>query len=151
MNNNIQVNGVVTIQIYDENQNISETIINKNLVVASGLRFFIDKIIDATSHEIKKIGIGDGTTPSDLGDTGLQSSTNFIDDVMNVASDTSNSFVADIIISDNYGGSTVSEVALFASDGSTDILIARTVLNENQRFVKEDGKNISIYWKITLG
>jgi hypothetical protein len=149
----ITVKGVVTIKVFDKKKNLIDTIVNNNLVVTSGLQFFVDKIIgDATDTDISKIGVGAGNRAASMSDTDLESVTRHVQAVDSVTRDTPNRFLAEVTIGDDYGGNTVSELALFATDTyGTDTLIARTVLGATQEFTKTNGNDIVVFWEITLG
>jgi hypothetical protein len=152
MKDNLKVKGVVTIKIFDENQECIDTIVNNNLVVSSGLDFFINKLIGESVLDIAKIGVGEGETAPAMGDTNLESATNYKQAIGSIAQDTDNSFIVDTTIGDNYGGNTVSEICLFATDAyDVDTLVARTVLGASQQFTKTNGQDIIIFWQITLG
>lgn len=149
MNEAINIKGTVTITIHDEAGNPIRKIVNRNLVVRTGLEFFVNRILDLTNDELDQISIGTGTSPASLSDTDLEG-TVYDKTIQDKVIDTLNSLVVNTKFTDNndFNGLTVAEIGLFTDTG---ILVARTVLDASQRFIKENSRDVSVYWQITIG
>lgn len=152
MKTQLSIKGSVTIRVYDEKHNIIKNIINSNMIVQSGLEFFMERIIGTSDYEIGEIGIGSGFTAPNLTNTDLESTIVHLQPIDEISPDALNSFVVSTLVENEYSEGLVSEIGLFANDSyGNRILIARTVLTESQRFIKNNNQDISIFWQITLG
>ncbi len=157
MKTNLKVNGVVTIKIFNEKSEVIRTIVNKNLVVSGGLEFFVKKIINDPSVSdvnISEIGIGASPIRVTMIDTELQDEDPEFGEILSLELDVNNSIFANATFKDVFTNKIISEIGLFANDEADPeekTLIARTVLPEDQRFQKQNGQDISIFWEITIG
>jgi hypothetical protein len=157
MKTNLKVNGVVTIKIFNEKSEVIRTIVNKNLVVSGGLEFFVKKIINDPSVSdvnISEIGIGASPIRVTMIDTELQDEDPEFGEILSLELDVNNSIFANATFKDVFTNRIISEIGLFANDEADPeekTLIARTVLPEDQRFQKQNGQDISIFWEITIG
>ena len=144
MKDNLNIKGEVTISRHGH-----DDIVVQNLVVDTGLGFYIGRILDTTEDIIEHISIGNGTTEASASDTALAGAQTHSINYRNLSALTVNSFVVESFFDDaTYDTNSVNEIGLFTN---TNTLIARVVLPVNQRFIKTSGEHISVSWKITIG
>jgi hypothetical protein len=166
----LKIKGIVTLNHYDKNGNLLHTLKNHNLIVDTGLEFFIKKIsdipIDAEmGNQIGYIGIGNGEAPARGNQTGLTLSAAQI----SIASEhiteykhirykrsiNNNLILETTFVDGEYSNETVVEVGLFTNVLDTyDIpvtMIARTLIEIENRFQKADSDYLSVSWNIQFG
>jgi hypothetical protein len=167
-NNNIPITGRVMIRRFDKNHNLLNSVVQNNLVVNSGLSFFVNKILDLPGNEavVDKIGIGNGDKIPELTDTelapgplqvglGFTHETEYTFVRFKQAVEPNGFIVEAVFVENIYVNQDVVEVGLYtdAEDayGVPTGMIARTVLQEANRFTKAATDYLSITWNITFG
>lgn len=167
LNNQIQIQGRVCLQHFDQNHNLIKRIEQPNLITNVGRLFFANKIMDLSDSIIlDKIGIGDGQTTPTLDDENLEAadsygSGNYAYADIRFKQAINNSiekgiFAEAVFPAGTYSEQTVSEIGLFTSteDPYTNEpteMIARTILSGANQFDKADGDYLSVAWNIILG
>lgn len=146
MQESLKIKGLVTIKKYRDGKPFSE-IKKSNLVVDSGLQYFVDRILGTSAEVLETIGVGTGTTAAAAGDTGFETGTNASETQRSLL-DQGNIILIEALFGDVYTGNDVNEICLF-TDGGT--LISRTVLDVADRFTKIDGEDVSVAWQLTFG
>lgn len=141
------IRGEVTIVRY-KNSIPYQTIIVPNMIVQGGLKFFAERIANHTNNYISSINVGNNSTPPNLFQTGL------VDDVFSISSQVrfigttdEGGLIAETYIPTGITSNIV-EIGLFDNE---DTMLARTVLEPNNRFNKIAEESISLSWHIILG
>lgn len=145
----INVKGLVTIRRFSSTGKLVSEITNNNLVVNSGLTYFCEKLLNINTDTIDSIGIGTGTSPANENDN-FNTFTELVKKPIRFKRNQSINelFIESVFAEYEFVNRLVSEVGLFTNNN---ILIARTVLGQNQTFVKRDDEYLSVAWKITIG
>lgn len=143
----VTIRGVPTIELYDEDGNLKQSLTDNNLIVQSGKNYFARKIINETGGDTSDITVfsaGNGTSPASVSDSTLESQTGVTN-------------ISDYFVNGNeitfFGGfiqgaatGTVSELGVL-TDNST--LISRIVLSDP--FEKAESDFLNVNWKIQIG
>lgn len=159
----LKIKGIVTLKHYSANGVILNEIVNRNLIVDSGLSFFIDKLLNLTEETIDYIGIGNGFAVASSEQTGLLADASDPSFLHKTAYkqirykrnlDGKNLLVEALFVDNEYLAE-VAEVGLFTNvvdnDNIPSHMIARTVIEGNNRFTKAPADYLSISWNIQFG
>lgn len=75
MNDNLSIKGIFTLKVYDDQGNLIEDYLDRNLVVNGG-RSAVTRLIagDTTGRSVTKIGVGTNATAPSVTDTALTGS-----------------------------------------------------------------------------
>lgn len=153
MNNKDQIiaKGTVILKLYDSGSlQPKKTVTVKNMIVNGGLDFFIMKAADITTDTLEKIGISNGSTAVTLNDTTLADpydDAEYSNIRFKSKTDTGEILLEAVFVKHQFVG-TINEIGLFSSN---DIMIARTIIPEDQLFEKTEDDFLSVMWKIKLG
>jgi len=172
--NKLTVNGNVRIERYDSFGNPISNFRVKNMVVDTGLEYLSNRIMSTNLYDqaIAYVAIGDGvdvTTPAIADMTGVYKSYVALHIKALTPATASTppicSFTGTFLGSNTYSHE-VNEIGLFTDldvTGSLDLngqptigdpptqLIARALLNENNRFTKGPDEYIKITWHLSIG
>ena len=144
----LSISGVPTIELYDEDGNLKQSLTENNLVVKTGTNYILRKAFDqfsGTEPALEVVAVGSGTTAPTVEDTSLESQfdTSTVD---------SYSFTADneIVLLTGFiqgvGTGTINELGLLATDGT---LISRIVVS--QSFEKTATDFLNVNWRFRIG
>lgn len=152
MNHLCNIQGEVTLVRY-KNAVPFQTIFVRNKIVNGGLNFFVNKIAGNTTGQITKMKIGTDSRATELEYTDLFGNTIVTNPIRFIGIPSAN--FGEIIFEtyfdttfDDPDTFTIVEIGLFAED---DTMIARTVLEENNRFSKTPEETLSLSWRIIFG
>jgi len=163
----LNIRGEVTISRYSHDHVLIDTIHKPNMVVDSGLQFISSRLLSVPEvGEIDKIAVGNGSSPSEAATIDMEASAGelansafvhtyeFVSIRYKQVIPPNRILVEAIIPEGIYSGETIAEIGLFSSKTTLGVpseLIARTVLDSQYRFVKQDTEYVSIIWNIIFG
>jgi len=144
----IGIRGVPTIELYDGDGNLKQSLTENNLVVKTGTNYILRKAFDQfTSGEptLEVVGVGSGTTAPTLDDTSLESQfdTSTVD-TYTFTED--NEILLLTAFIQGVGTGTINELGLLATDGT---LISRIVVS--QSFEKTATDFLNVNWRFRIG
>ena len=145
----IEIQGVPTIELYDANGRLKQSLTEKNLIVKTGKNYFLRKAFDqfnsGSEPALEVVAVGSGTTTPTIDDTSLESQ-------FDSSTVDSYSFLADneIVLLTGFiqgvGTGTINELGLLATDGT---LISRIVVS--QSFEKTATDFLNVNWSFQIG
>lgn len=144
----IGIRGVPTIELYDGDGNLKQSLTENNLVVKTGTNYILRKAFDQfTSGEptLEVVAVGSGTTAPTLDDTSLESQfdTSTVD-TYTFTED--NEILLLTAFIQGVGTGTINELGLLATDGT---LISRIVVS--QSFEKTATDFLNVNWRFRIG
>lgn len=144
----IGIRGVPTIELYDGDGNLKQSLTENNLVVKTGTNYILRKAFDQfTSSEpvLEVVAVGSGTTEPTIDDTSLESQ--FGSSTVDTYTFTEDN---EILLLTGFiqgvGTGTINELGLLATDGT---LISRIVVS--QSFEKTETDFLNVNWQIQIG
>lgn len=151
MDENLKVQGVVNFYLFNTQSGKFRTFSVSNLVVNSGIELFSQRILGNTTETAQSILIANGTTSAAATDTTFEGTQSVKKDIRLFSLSTNNQMKFESIFLDNLSDTfsdLISEICLF---GSNDTLIARTVLQPTDRFIKTSAEILNVSWNIKIG
>lgn len=158
----LKIKGIVTTKRFDFSGKLLNQVTNRNLIVNTGLEFFIQRILNLTDKQLNIIGVGNGIQPSSLTQTGLTLGPSQIvhytdyEPIRFKKVETNNLVVESLFKNNRYSNKEVAEIGLFTDEvfqGTTTptTMIARTVIEPQFRFTKAQTDFLSVSWTIVFG
>jgi len=148
MKDTFNIIGVPTIELYDSNGVLKQSLTQRNLIVDTGKEYFLRKIFDrftGTEPLLEVIAVGSGTTPPTTADTGLESQIG-TSTVSEYTFQSSNEITLLTGFIQGIGTGTINELGLLATDGT---LISRIVVDTT--FNKGPADFLNVNWSFQVG
>jgi hypothetical protein len=149
MKDTFNIIGVPTIELYDANGRLKQSLTERNLIVKTGKNYFLRKAFDqfgsGSEPALEVVAVGSGTTTPTIDDTSLESQ--FGSSTVDSYSFLSNN---EIVLLTGFiqgvGTGTINELGLLATDGT---LISRIVVS--QSFEKTATDFLNVNWSFQIG
>jgi hypothetical protein len=149
MQDQIKATGELQIVLKDENGNVKDERLVKNLVVNVGKNFLVSRALGTSSAVMSAMAVGTNSTVAATSDTTLGTETARVSGANFVAAVGSSSNILSYTgtFGPGVGTGSLTEAGIFNSTTTGGVLLARTVFSVIN---KAAGDSLAIAWNITL-